>query len=333
MKLVIGLLFICFGLVAALPFLPIPKSDPAKKPQFADSSPHDNPYLTKESAQKESVEKSKKTFGDAMAKSLFKIDTEAMKNIGNNSGKPATVENEFAKPQKKSPIEITAFPGARKTPKNNGDKWAGNKFLTPASQPTEDKTSSKPVVLTKTSTPFQSVVNPMVKTAASSSPAVTDSHLDSNGKFSIPEDWHEFSASRQQQSSLVGNSAPDLKTIQWSTEPKKDAKAKLIIFWATWGDDNEQTVLQHNQWFEQFSSAGLDVLGVCDSVDSENMADAIQKFKIKYPVAADQDHATTHSFHVNRFPSYYLIDAAGNVRAANLRTDKVEAAVKALLAE
>ncbi|HVS29214.1 MAG TPA: thioredoxin family protein, partial [Solirubrobacteraceae bacterium] len=91
----------------------------------------------------------------------------------------------------------------------------------------------------------------------------------------------------------------------------------------------------------RYRAAGLTVVGVhTPEFDFEheagNVAAAIRREGIRYPVVQDNNYATWNAYGNQYWPAEYLIDAAGNVRHVHFGEGeyaKSEAAVRALLAE
>ena len=99
-------------------------------------------------------------------------------------------------------------------------------------------------------------------------------------------------------------------------------KVVLIDFW-TYSCINCQRSLPHVEaWARTYAKDGLVVVGVhtpefpFEHVVS-NVKAAAAQLGVKYPIAVDDNYATWNAYDNNSWPSEYLIDQQGNVRAAN----------------
>jgi peroxiredoxin len=84
---------------------------------------------------------------------------------------------------------------------------------------------------------------------------------------------------------------------------------------------------------DKYKDQGLVVIGVCHERGADKMQQTVKDKGIKYPVAADLTGMTNKAWKVDSYPDYYLIDRAGRLRVADCKNDKIEDAIKALLAE
>ncbi len=141
--------------------------------------------------------------------------------------------------------------------------------------------------------------------------------------------------------------APELQGItHWlNSDPLTLAQLKgkvvLIDFW-TYSCINCIRTLPHvTSWYDTYKDQGLVVLGVHSpefafEKNTDNVAKAIENFKIHYPVAQDNDFATWSAYNNQYWPAEYLIDAQGNLRATHFgegHYEETEANIRALLKE
>jgi cytochrome c biogenesis protein CcdA/thiol-disulfide isomerase/thioredoxin len=97
-------------------------------------------------------------------------------------------------------------------------------------------------------------------------------------------------------------------------------KVVLVDFW-TFDCVNCRRDAPHVQaWYDAYKSTGLEVVGIHTPEysferDAGNVAEAVGKEGIGYPVGQDNDYATWNAYRNQYWPAKYLIDAAGNVRA------------------
>lgn len=118
--------------------------------------------------------------------------------------------------------------------------------------------------------------------------------------------------------------APAITGIEkwFNTQPLDLAALKgkvvLVDFW-TYSCINCIRTLPHiKEWNEKYKDQGLVVIGVhapefSFEGKSENVAEAIKKFGINYPVAMDNQFATWKNYENKYWPAHYLIDRSGQV--------------------
>jgi thiol-disulfide isomerase/thioredoxin len=113
----------------------------------------------------------------------------------------------------------------------------------------------------------------------------------------------------------------------------------LIDFW-TYSCINCLRTLPHvKAWYARYRSSGFDVVGVhTPEFDFEhvagNVAEAVARLEIRYPVAMDNDYGTWDAWGNDSWPAEYLIDAAGQERYSSVGEGdygRTEAAIRALL--
>jgi hypothetical protein len=94
-------------------------------------------------------------------------------------------------------------------------------------------------------------------------------------------------------------------------------------------------------WHDKYAAEGLVIIGVHTpefefEKSTTNVAQAIEKYNILYPVAQDNDFATWRAFENRFWPAKYLIDAEGNIRYVHFGEgayEETEMAIQALLKE
>ncbi len=143
-------------------------------------------------------------------------------------------------------------------------------------------------------------------------------------------------------------SAPDFTAVtRWLNTPGGAAlrlsqlrgKVVLVDFW-TYSCINCLRSLPHVEaWYARYHPAGFEVVGVhTPEFDFEhsagNVAAAVSRLSVRYPVAMDNDYGTWDAWGNDSWPAEYLIDAAGNVRYGSIGEGdygRTEAAIRALL--
>ena len=124
----------------------------------------------------------------------------------------------------------------------------------------------------------------------------------------------------------ANESAPEIRGItKWlnSAGPETLASLKgkvvLVDFW-TYSCINCLRTLPHVEaWYNKYHSAGFEVIGVSTpefafEKDPNNVASAIKRYGIPYPVALDNNYSTWNAYNNQYWPAEYLIDATGHIR-------------------
>lgn len=119
--------------------------------------------------------------------------------------------------------------------------------------------------------------------------------------------------------------APSLDgATQWLNSPPltaADLKGKVVLvdFWTYSCVNCLRTLPYVKAWAEKYRDQGLVVVGVhapefAFERDPANVADAIRRFAIPYPVALDNDFTIWNAFGNQYWPAHYFIDAQGRIR-------------------
>src|SRR4051812_417684 len=114
----------------------------------------------------------------------------------------------------------------------------------------------------------------------------------------------------------------------------------LVDFWTYTCINCLRTLPYLEAWDRRYRDAGLTIVGVHSpefsfEKDAGNVAAAIRREGIRYPVVQDNDLTTWRSWGNEYWPSEYLIDQRGHVREASFGEGdygKTERAIRALLA-
>lgn len=144
--------------------------------------------------------------------------------------------------------------------------------------------------------------------------------------------------------------APDFRgTQRWFNTPGARplslealrGRVVLVDFWTYTCINCLRTLPYLEAWDKRYRPEGLRIVGVHSpefpfEKNAENVASAIEREGIRYPVAQDNDMATWDAWGNQYWPAEYLIDAKGQVRHVHFgegEYDKTEAAIRALLQE
>ena len=95
-------------------------------------------------------------------------------------------------------------------------------------------------------------------------------------------------------------------------------KVILIDFWAYSCINCIRTIPYLNDWFSKYNEKGFTIIGIhSPEFDFErnlsNVENSVQKNKIKYPIALDNNFITWQNFNNQYWPAHYLIDKNGYV--------------------
>ena len=118
-------------------------------------------------------------------------------------------------------------------------------------------------------------------------------------------------------------------------------KTVLIDFWTYTCINCIRTLPELESWYERYEEEGLVIVGVHTPEfpferESDNVAAAIERNDLTYPVVQDNDYGTWNAFGNQYWPAKYLIDSSGRVRYSHFGEgdyDVTESAIRSLLAE
>lgn len=116
-------------------------------------------------------------------------------------------------------------------------------------------------------------------------------------------------------------------------------KVVLIDFWTYSCINCVRTLPYLTQWNDTYKNQGLVIVGVhtpefAFEKDSKNVQTAIERYKINYPVAQDNDFKTWNAYKNQYWPAKYLVDQEGNIVYTHFgegKYDVTESAIRQLL--
>ncbi len=134
--------------------------------------------------------------------------------------------------------------------------------------------------------------------------------------------------------------------VDWLNSPPLAAgqlrgKVVLVNFWTYSCINCIRTLPYLRAWAAKYKDQGLTVIGVhtpefAFEKNTGNIRKAIDKHRISYPVAVDNNYAIWRAFGNHYWPAFYVIDARGQIRHHQFGEgdyDKSEQAIQALLRE
>jgi thiol-disulfide isomerase/thioredoxin len=116
-------------------------------------------------------------------------------------------------------------------------------------------------------------------------------------------------------------------------------KVVLVDFW-TYGCYNCVNTLPHvTRLYDTYKDKGLIVVGVHTpefpfEKSTDNVQAAIKRYRIRYPVAQDNEYATWNAYHNQYWPSQYIIDQNGRIvfeHAGEGQYEEIERTIQKLL--
>jgi thiol-disulfide isomerase/thioredoxin len=143
----------------------------------------------------------------------------------------------------------------------------------------------------------------------------------------------------------VGPKPPGLGAAEgWiNSDPlsKADLRNKVVVydFW-TYSCVNCVRTLPHLEaWYDRYADDGLVIVGVHSpefefEKDHGNVSDAVERLKVNYPVALDDNMAIWNQFSNQYWPAKYIADRKGHVRYVHFGEgayDETEAVIRKLL--
>jgi thiol-disulfide isomerase/thioredoxin len=140
--------------------------------------------------------------------------------------------------------------------------------------------------------------------------------------------------------------APELATGDWiNSAPLKlnelRGRVVLIEFW-TFGCINCRNTLPFiKSWHDRYQDKGLTVIGVHspefdEERKVENLRREVTSLGIRYAVVTDNDYQTWSAYHVEAWPTTFLLDKQGRIRWMHVGEggyDEAERLIQKLLAE
>lgn len=130
---------------------------------------------------------------------------------------------------------------------------------------------------------------------------------------------------------------PVMQAANWMNSKPLDLgslKGRIVVldFWGTWCPPCIASIPKNNAIAEKYRDDVV-LIGVCHDRGADRMGSVVRSRGINYPVCHDVGNRTGTSFMVNGYPDYYVFDRKGRLRVADCRNDRVEEAIRLLIAE
>jgi thiol-disulfide isomerase/thioredoxin len=166
-----------------------------------------------------------------------------------------------------------------------------------------------------------------------------------NGRVQLPPISISVSAAASDDGD--GRKMPDLSgATAWLNSPPLDrnqlkGKVVLVDFWTYSCINCLRSMPYLRAWAARYKDSGLVVIGVHTpefgfEEEPANVAKAVRKFEITFPVAVDSQHRIWSAFDNEYWPAHYFIDATGRIRYHHFGEGNYEESerwIKQLLAE
>lgn len=154
------------------------------------------------------------------------------------------------------------------------------------------------------------------------------------------------------QAASVGQLAPDFRGGPWLNSPPlhiQNLRGRVVIVnvWVYSCINCHLSLPTLNRWRQQYGAQGLEIVGVhTPEFESDrptaSVTAALKRDGVTWPVMQDNQNATWNAYAARAWPSFYLIDRQGVVRAVHVgeiserypqAIPGLERTVQALLAE
>ena len=112
-----------------------------------------------------------------------------------------------------------------------------------------------------------------------------------------------------------------------------EGKVVVIATWATWNQASTRVIPMLQSLKTKHEADGLLVVGVHHEQGWDKAEQTLTQRRADFLDAHDSAGKFRKAIHADQDPDFYIIDRAGQLRFADIRTESVPAAVKLLLAE
>lgn len=138
--------------------------------------------------------------------------------------------------------------------------------------------------------------------------------------------------------SMVGQALPDFNFTDHNTgkatslyQVLKANKYVLLDFWASWCRPCRMEIPNVRASYEKYHAKGFDVVSISADKKEADWLKALDQEKMPWPQDRDADGSVGKRFHVQYYPTTYLIDNNGNVVVKDLRGEALAEKLAELL--
>lgn len=140
----------------------------------------------------------------------------------------------------------------------------------------------------------------------------------------------------------VGKPAPEIEGVGLDGQTRKlsDFRGKIVvlIFWASWCGPCLDEIPFEREMAERFKDRPFAILGINCDQDLAAARKATEAEKVSWPNWSDPftdggPGPISERFHIHGFPSTFVLDATGTIRAKNARGEALHKQVESLLAD
>ena len=142
------------------------------------------------------------------------------------------------------------------------------------------------------------------------------------------------------QNLAVGKAAPEIKGVDIRGKPLSlsDYRGKVValVFWGTWCGPCMREIPREKALVERMKDRPFAMLGVDTDADAAVARKAMEQNGVTWPTWHDGSPGSgpiAKLYHVQGYPTIYVIDAAGKIRSKKAQGDSLDQLVEKLVAE
>ncbi len=136
---------------------------------------------------------------------------------------------------------------------------------------------------------------------------------------------------------LLNQPAPPLVIEKWYNGDfwQLNLKNRVILldFWGVWCGPCKRQIPVLKNLFKEYSKQGLVVIGVHTQLKKKDIPEFISKEAVPYIVGVDYQNKTAEMYHVSGYPSMFIIDRKGLIRAVDPEKRQLQKLLLSLLQE
>jgi thiol-disulfide isomerase/thioredoxin len=138
----------------------------------------------------------------------------------------------------------------------------------------------------------------------------------------------------------IGKPAPEIDGVDLAAKPMKlsDHRGKVVVlvFWGTWCGPCMAQVPHERELVARLQGQPFALLGVDCKDDKDTARRVMERERMSWPSwydGADGEGAIAGRYHIRFYPSVFVLDAKGVIRARDVRGESLDRAVNTLLEE